>query len=135
MVTIAIIGIIASIALPAYTSYVVRGKLAEVGGLLSDARLKQEQYYADNRNYGTAGGACGSTTSTGKYFTFVCVCAAAVAPSTTCQSYTITATSMAGKGMGAAGDYVYTFNQAGTKSTAKFAGVVPSPALSDWKIQ
>lgn len=132
MITVAIIGILASIAVPAYNNYVVRGKLSEVGASLSDARLRQEQYYADNRNYGTAGGACGSSAPTGQYFTFACACAAAVAPSTTCQSYTITATSIANKGLGATGDYVYMIDQAGTQQTTKFAGAVPA-TTAGWK--
>lgn len=136
MVVVAVIGIIAAIAVPAYSNYVVRGKLSEVGAALSDARLRQEQYYADNRNYGTTNPctgvvACGSPAPTGKIFTFTCVPAPAVAPSTTCQSYTITATSMAGSGLGAAGDYVYTITETGAKATTKFAGAVV--AVADWQ--
>lgn len=133
MVTIAIIGVLSAIAIPAYTQYVIRGKLSEVGAMLSDARTRQEQFYADNRNYGTAGGACGSAFSNGQHFSIACACAAAVAPSTTCQSYTLTAASLAGKGLGAAGGYTYTLNNSGAKSTTKYAGA--TVALTDWKTQ
>lgn len=136
MIAVAITAILASIAIPAYSNYVLRGKLSEVGSALSDARLRQEQYYVDNRNYGTTNPctgvvACGSPAPTGQYFTFACTPVAAVAPSTTCQSYTITATSMANVGLGASGDYVYSIDQAGTKTTTKYAGA--TVALTDWK--
>lgn len=125
MVTVAILGIIAAIAVPAYSHYVVRSKLSEVGAALSDARLRQEQYYADNRNYGTATGACGAVPANGQYFTIACLVGA------TNQTYTITATSMAGAGLGAAGDYVYTITGDGAKATTKFAGA--AVAVADWQ--
>lgn len=120
MIVVAIIGILASIAMPAYNKYVVRSKLSEVGAALSDARLRQEQFYADNRNYGTANGACGAALTNGQYFSLGCVVG------NTNQLYTITATSLVNSGLGAAGDYIYTINQAGTKTTTKFAGAVPA---------
>lgn len=125
MVTVAILGIIAAIAVPAYSNYVVRGKLSEVGAALSDARLRQEQYYADNRNYGTVAGACGAVPANGQYFTITCLVGA------TNQTYTLTATGMAGAGLGAVGDYVYTITEAGAKATTKFAGAVV--AVADWQ--
>ncbi|MDP2762649.1 MAG: type IV pilin protein [Sideroxyarcus sp.] len=127
MVAVAVVAIIAAIAIPAYSNYVVRSKLSEVGAALSDARLRQEQYFADNRNYGTAGGACGAVPANGQYFTITCLVGA------TNQTYTLTATSMAGAGLGAAGDYVYTINEAGAKATTKFAGAVV--AVADWRTQ
>lgn len=125
MVTVAIIGILSAIAVPAYNSYVVRGKLSEVGASLSNARLSQEQYFADNRNYGTVNSTCGSVPTSITNFTITCLVGA------TNQTYTITATSNANTGLGAAGDYVYTVNQAGTKATTKFAGAVV--AVADWQ--
>lgn len=120
MVVVAIISILATVALPAYNDYVLRGKLSEVGAALSDARLRQEQFYADNRNYGTANGACGAVPANSHYFTLACLVGA------TDQTYIITATSMAG-------DYVYTINQAGAKATTMFAGTIV--AVADWKTQ
>lgn len=125
LVTVAIVGILAAIVIPAYGSSVVRSKLSEVGADLSEARLKQEQYYADNRNYGTANGACGAVPANGQYFTTTCLVGS------TNQTYTITATSMADVGLATAGDYVYTINEAGTKATTKFAGT--AVAVSNWK--
>lgn len=125
LVAVAIVGILATIVIPAYGSSVVRSKLSEVGAALSEARLKQEQYYADNRNYGTANGACGAVPANGRYFTITCLVGS------TNQSYTITAVSIANVGLAAAGNYVYTINEAGAKATTKFAGA--AVAVANWK--
>ena len=53
MITVAIVAILGSIALPAYFDYVRRGQLPEAFSNLADYRVKMEQYYQDNRNYGT----------------------------------------------------------------------------------
>ncbi|MBI5430216.1 MAG: prepilin-type N-terminal cleavage/methylation domain-containing protein [Nitrosomonadales bacterium] len=83
LIAVAIIGILASIALPAYTDYVTRGKLVDASTQLSDGRVKLEQFFQDNRTY--VGGPCPAAT---KYFTFVCGNLAAT-------TYTITATGTA----------------------------------------
>jgi len=51
MVTVAIIAILAGIALPSYTQYVVRGKLVEGASALMAMRTKMELYFQDNRSY------------------------------------------------------------------------------------
>lgn len=127
MITVAIIGILAAIAIPAYSQYVVRGKLSEVGAALSNARLNQEQFYADNRNYGTAGGACGKVPADSQHFTLTCLVGA------TNQTYTLTATNIADKGLGASGSYIYTLTGEGVKATTQFAGA--AVAVADWKTQ
>lgn len=127
MIAVAIVAILASVVLPAYTQYVARGKLAEIASLLADGRLKQEQYFVDNRNYGTVNAACGSGNPAGTYFSYSCVVGASN------QAYVITATSRSGQGLGAAGDYVYTLNQSGAKTTTKFAGA--TVAVTDWQLR
>ncbi|MBY0579653.1 MAG: prepilin-type N-terminal cleavage/methylation domain-containing protein [Burkholderiales bacterium] len=120
MVVVAIIGIIAAIALPIYSSYMVRGKLAEAPSNLATFRIQMEQYYQDNRSYGTAGSTCGNGTTpalpTGKNFTYSCVVG------TTTDSYTATAASNAGAGLGNSGDYTYTVDSSNNQKTTKFAG-------------
>jgi prepilin-type N-terminal cleavage/methylation domain-containing protein len=61
MITVAIIAILAAIAVPNYTDYITRSKFTEAHGMLGDLRVKMEQYYMDNRRYGTTvgGGVCG----------------------------------------------------------------------------
>jgi type IV pilus assembly protein PilE len=51
MIAVAIVGILASIALPNYTEYVKRSSRAEAAAALLDAANKQEQYFVDNREY------------------------------------------------------------------------------------
>jgi len=71
MITVAIIGILASVALPAYNEYVVRGKVPEATSRLSTLQVQMEQYFLDNRTYANAP-ACAEDTTSSKYFTFSC---------------------------------------------------------------
>lgn len=109
MITVAIIAILASVALPSYSDYVTRGKIAEATSTLADMRVKMEQYFQDNRTYANAP-FC-TTPPTGRYFTFSCGSGTAVP---TASTYTITATGTAAGGMS---NFTYTINQAGTRAT------------------
>lgn len=51
MITVAILGIIASIALPSYFEHVKRTARTEAITALLDAANKQEQFFVDNRQY------------------------------------------------------------------------------------
>jgi type IV pilus assembly protein PilE len=51
MIVVAIVGILAAIALPAYRNYVIRSKLVAGTNALSTMRAQMEQYYLDNRTY------------------------------------------------------------------------------------
>lgn len=125
MVTVAIISIIAAVAYPSYADYLRRGRIIEATVVLSDYRVKMEQYYQDNRNYGTAGSTCGVALPTNSNFTITCVVG------TPNQTYTATATS--GISLGTAGAYVYTINDANTKQTTVFKG--SSVTKSCWLIK
>jgi len=62
MVAVAIVGILAAIALPAYQDSVTRGKLIDATMKLGDYRAQIEKWYLDNRTFTTvpaAGTACG----------------------------------------------------------------------------
>ena len=90
LIVIAVIGILAAIAFPMYTDYIIRARINEATAGLSDTRLKMEQYFQDHRYYNadgtTADTGCGGvipagTTpdatlpgpgSNGKYFKFSC---------------------------------------------------------------
>jgi type IV pilus assembly protein PilE len=124
MIVVAIIGILASVALPAYNKYVVRGKLQEAFTNLADQRIRLEQYYQDNRNYGpTTGTNCmgassaALTVSGSTYFTYSCV--TSTVSSVASQGYTLTATGVTGS---ATDGYIYTLTDSGAKATTKFAG-------------
>lgn len=126
MITVVIVGILASIALPSYTSYLARGKITDAVSVLADYRVRMEQYFQDNRNYGTAGAACPVAVSTSKYVTYTCTVGN---PNTT---YVATATSIAGSLGAATGDYTFAINEANTKSTSKFKGA--SVTKSCWLV-
>lgn len=53
MVVVAIVGILAAIAYPSYTSHVQKGKRAEAKARLSTAAQRLERYYTDNSTYTT----------------------------------------------------------------------------------
>ena len=112
MVTVAIIGILAAIAVPMYGDYVTRAKIVDATNLLSDTRTRMEKYFQDERNYGT-GAVCGNdgavtrvTMPASNYFTFTCV--------TDGQTFTLTATGVA---TGGTNGLVYTLNHANVRST------------------
>lgn len=121
MITVAIVAILAAVALPSYTAYVIRGKLPEAQSALANFRVLMEQYYQDNRNYGT-GGACGVANPTGlKYFGVTCQLGG------TNQSYTATASNLANQGLGNAGSYAFTINESNARSTTAFTGASGLP--------
>ncbi|MDN8612082.1 type IV pilin protein [Variovorax ginsengisoli] len=121
MIVVAIIGILAAVALPAYNDYVRRGQIPEAFTQLSAYRAKMEQYYQDNRNYGTAAKCAADSSADGwnsfvpgnaKYFGFGCV------TNNSQQGYTITATGNAASAVG----HVYTIDHNGDRTTTKFKG-------------
>lgn len=121
MVVVAIVGIIAAFAMPAYRDYVTRGKLAEAFSSLSDIRVRLEQYYQDNRKYnaGTTTN-CGAAVPASRYFTVTCVTGADPA-----QTYTATATGVDGEGMNG---FAYTVTDANVRATV----ITGAAASSGW---
>ena len=121
MITVAIIGILASIALPAYNDYVRRGKLTEATSTLAGLRFQMERYYQDNRRYATvAGGAvCGSAMPVIKYFTYACDVTTGGD-----QTFVITATGVAAQGMSG---YAFTIDEGNVKQTTAFPGATGLP--------
>jgi type IV pilus assembly protein PilE len=126
MITVAIVAILAAVALPSYTDYVIRGKIPEAHSELANYRVKMEQYYQDNRNYGIAGGLCGVGYPTLKYFTITCLVGA------TNQTYLATASNVTSVGLGGVGSYQFTIDQSNTKTTAAYTGASGIPATGCW---
>jgi type IV pilus assembly protein PilE len=118
MIVVAIIGIISAIAVPAYSSYVTRGKVTEATATMSQWYVTLERYYQDNRNYGSTATTCPSTPTAGK-FTYSCTWGTTSSD----QSFLITATGNASSGMTG---YTYTLDEANAKKTTQFAGASTS---------
>jgi type IV pilus assembly protein PilE len=111
MIVVAIIGILAAVALPAYNDYILRGRIVDATQVLSSRHAAMEQYYQDQRTYTapsvtTIYDLC-STTVTAGSGKFSVACSARSS-----TGYTITAT-----GSGAAAGFTYTIDQADTQKT------------------
>jgi type IV pilus assembly protein PilE len=104
MIVVAIIGILAAIAVPAYSDYVIRARVPEATAMLASKRVQMEQYFQDNRRYETSATACTANTSTSS-FTYAC-------DVPTATTYTITAT-----GTGTMSGFSYTINQANERTS------------------
>jgi type IV pilus assembly protein PilE len=117
MITVAIIGILASIAYPSYSQYVVKSNRAAAEGFITSVTSKQQQYLLDARVYATDMATLGYTsanipTEVSKNYS-VTLTADNTAPPT----YTVTATPIPG-GSQASNDTkcgALTLDQAGTK--------------------
>lgn len=103
MVAVAIVGILVSIAVPAYREHVRRGAVEEALAEMSRGQVAIEQFFLDNHTY--VGIACPANTT---HFTFACT--NGTPPEST---YTITAT-----GTGNVDGFIYTINQQGVRATS-----------------
>lgn len=106
LIVVAIIGILSAIAFPSYNNYVMRSKISEAVGNLSDMRAKMEQYFLDNRTYVNA---CQPGTvaplPTGKYFSYAC-------SNLTGSTFKVTATGLADMSA-----FVYSVDQNNVRAT------------------
>jgi type IV pilus assembly protein PilE len=112
MIVVAIIGILASIALPSYTDYVKSGRAAEATATLADLRIKMEQCFQDNRTYVGCEAFCAPTNGAVN-FAYAC----SGAPDA--DSYEITATGSAAVDMAG---FSFTVDQDNFKKS-KYDGV------------
>lgn len=111
MIVTAIIAILAAIAIPSYSEYILRSRVTDGIGGLAGMRVKMEQYFQDNRTYV---GACVAGTiaplPTANNFTYAC-------SGLTASAYLVTAT-----GTGPMSGFTYTINEANTRATTATAG-------------
>lgn len=121
MITVAIIGILAAIAIPSYRDYVLRGQIVEATNGLAAMRANMERHFQDNRTYDTVGSGatevlapCKVDVSKRKAGTFTLAC----------KTNTLTATAyvLEATGSGSTSGFVYALNQADIRSTT-IAGV------------
>lgn len=112
MIVVAIIAILASVAMPLYTDYVIRSKTSEATSTLATLRVQMEQCFQDNRTYAPCN--CGGA---GKYFTFSC-------PATpTATTYTLQAA-----GTSTMSGFTYTVDQANVQTST-----IAAPAPASWQ--
>ena len=123
MIAVAIVAILAAIALPSYSDYIKRAKLVEAQNALADFRVKMEQYYQDNRNYGT-GTTCGVTSPSLKYFTLSCAGGG--------QTYTATATGISGS---AVDNFEFWIDNANTQKSTKLPAGWGTAPVNCWVIR
>ena len=124
MIAVAIVAILCAIALPAYNDYVLRSKLTNAQNGLSNFYVQMEQYFQDNRSYGT--GACGVAAPTGaaaKYFTFTCALSAGT------SGYTATAVGASDKGTQG---FQFSVDQANNRATRSVPSGWTLPAQACW---
>lgn len=67
MITVAIVGILAAVALPAYQDYTVRGQVSEGFVLSGGVQTAIAEYYAQNGSFPASLGTIGLTDPVGKY--------------------------------------------------------------------
>lgn len=107
MITVAIIGILAAIAIPNYRDYVLRGQLVDAQNALSALRANMERHFQDNRDYR-------SIPST----TFTSPCAAPpAAGSFTISCPTLTATAFTAQAASSANGFTFTVDQQNRRAT------------------
>lgn len=111
IITVAIIGILASIALPNYLEYVKKGRRAAAQSHLMDVAQRQQQYLLDARSYATDLATLNVTTPSdvSTYYTITMEAADAAPP-----TFKVTATPKGAQ----AGDATLTLDDAGIKTPA-----------------
>lgn len=113
MIAVVVVGILTGIAVPAYTDHIVRGKIAQGVGALSEAKVRMEQVFNSERTYDCAL----------KFDPIFKDTPFDVAVSNcTTTTFTMTATGKSANGMSG---YTYTINQSGEK-TSKTPSVTAS---------
>lgn len=113
MIVVVIIGILAAVAYPSYTSYLIKSRRADAQAHLMDIAQRQQQYLLDARAYAGSLSALGMTTpdNVSKYYTIAIALDAGPPP-----TFTLTATPKAGTPQ--ANDVTLTLDSTGAKSPA-----------------
>ena len=125
MIVVAIVGILAAIALPAYRTYVIRGSLTDAASGLTGMRADMEAYYQNFRTYTTSGTnspPCATATRNGK-FTVSCNSPNGSASAT---GYTLQAVSTDAN----LSQFVFTINQQDTRGMTAPSGWIAGGATT-----
>lgn len=105
MVTVAIVAILASIALPSYTAYLKRGRVPAALTQLNAYYARMEQRFQDNGTY-VKSGACALAVPTDENFNFTCTA--------TADTFKLTAS-----GKGSMTGFEYTIDSSGQRATTQ----------------
>lgn len=105
MVALAIVAILASVAIPAYTDHVKTGRLPQATNNLAAMRAKLEQYFQDNRTYIGACAAGNAALPPADDFTYTC-------PTLTANTYVVKA-----EGKNAVAGFTFTIDESNNKKT------------------
>lgn len=114
MIVVAVIGLLAAVAYPAYNGAVVKNRRAAAQAYLADVAQRQQQYLMDARSFAATPADLGTPvpTDVGKYYTITFTLSAATPP-----SYTLTAAPLSGSSQAADGALGITSN--GTRFPAQ----------------
>jgi type IV pilus assembly protein PilE len=142
MITVVIVAILASIAIPSYTSYIQRSRRTDAKSTLLNLASLEERYFSTNNTYTNAaanlgypvGTATPFTVGSGYYNITTLITTAAVAPINatsvgTPATYTITATAIGSQ----AADLLcatFTITSGGVQTAT---GTDPNPNVDCWK--
>jgi prepilin-type N-terminal cleavage/methylation domain-containing protein len=113
MIVVAIIAILATIALPSYRDYILRGQIVDATTALSTFRGRMEQYFQDNRTYLPVGAftpPCRLPVGERTVGLFVVSCDGNT--ELTANTYTLSA-----RGSGSTNGFTFTIDQLGTRAT------------------
>lgn len=126
MITVAIVSILAGLAYPSYSDYILRGRLVDATNTLAATSARMEQYFQDNRTYaavGTFTPPCATVQTVGT-FSVSCTGTGSVLSATL---YTIVA-----RGSGATSGFVFTVDQNGTRMTTGVKSGWGTPPYTCW---
>ncbi|KJZ00868.1 type IV pilin protein [Pseudoalteromonas ruthenica] len=110
MVAVAIVGILAAVAYPNYQQFVISSARSEAMTALLDAASKQEQFFADNRQYTTSMADLGLSNSTESDLY-------SLSATVNARSFIITATPASGVALKDGECASFTINEVGVKGS------------------
>jgi type IV pilus assembly protein PilE len=129
LITVIIIAVLATIAYPAYTDYVIRSRLSEARTALADMRARMEHYFQDNRTYAGADTApapspCTPPPNLSNLFTYSCT------PAPTADTYTIQAV-----GNGQVNGFTFTIDRANSRRTTQAPAGWGTAPVACWVVR
>lgn len=122
MITVAVVGILAAVAYPSYTQYIVRANRSAAQSFMFAVANKQEQYMLDARSYASSLVALNMTTPADVAAKYTITTTSDMA--TTPPSYLVTATPQGSQASNDTKCGTLTLNQLGVKTKSGTASAV-----------